>query len=298
MDQRSIFLIEHRIINKKLVNSPGMRHADGHHYCKEISMMEHTIGGVHFLTGKWPLDAGRNTVVFVHGSGNSRLLWKGQVKGLTEQVNAVAIDLPGHGKSVGPGMDTVDGYAAAVEKFIDEADIANPVPCGLSLGGAVVLRMLLDSPSRYRAGILINTGARLRVLPAIFDMVRSNYDGYTASLASVAASPKSDTALLKDIINDAKTCSSEVVLGDFTACDSFDVMDRLHEIKVPVLVLTAEEDRLSPVKYGRYLAEHIENSFYVEIPAAGHMSPLEKTEEVNRELRKFLDDAGLKIIDQ
>jgi pimeloyl-ACP methyl ester carboxylesterase len=275
-----------------------MSHGDGQHYYKEIDMTEHTIGGIHFITGNWPLDAGRNTVIFIHGSGNSRLLWKGQVEGLAEEINTVALDLPGHGKSAGLGMNTITGYASAVEKLIDEADIPGPVPCGLSMGGAVVLRMLLDSPSRYRAGILVNTGARLRVLPAIFDAVRNNYEGYTASLASVAASPKTDTALLKDIIDDAKTCSPEVVLGDFTACDNFDVMDRLHEIKVPVLVLTAEDDRLSPVKYGRYLAEHIENAVYVEIPAAGHMSPVEKTEEVNRELKRFLNESGLQIIGQ
>ncbi len=251
-------------------------------------MIEQTIDGIHFAAGNWPPDSAKPSIIFIHGSGNSNIFWKAQVVGLKDDANIIAIDLPGHGQSGGDGLDTVSGYAGAVESFLDAAEIGKPILSGLSLGGAIVLQMLLDSKGKYSGGILVNSGARLRVLSAIFETIRNHYDSYVSSLATVAASEKTDKALLDDVLEDARQCSPEVVMGDFSACNRFDVMERLGEIEVPVLVLTAEDDRLSPVKYGLYLAEHIGNSSHVNIKDAGHMSPVEKPDEVNDAIRVFL----------
>jgi pimeloyl-ACP methyl ester carboxylesterase len=83
-------------------------------------------------------------------------------------------------------------------------------------------------------------------------------------------------------------CPPGVVKGDFTACNGFDVMQRLHEIKIPVLVLTASEDQLTPMKFGNYLAQQINGAKSVNIEDAGHLSPMEKPEEVTRAIREFL----------
>jgi len=83
-------------------------------------------------------------------------------------------------------------------------------------------------------------------------------------------------------------CPAEVTKGDFTACDTFDVMERLGEIEDPVLILTASDDKMTPLKYGTYMDEHIGNSSMVVIEDAGHLSPMEKPEEVARAIAEFV----------
>ena len=65
-------------------------------------------------------------------------------------------------------------------------------------------------------------------------------------------------------------------------------MDALGLIEVPVLVLTATDDNLTPLKYGTFLANSIKNAELVTIQDAGHFSPIEKPLEVNRAINDFL----------
>ena len=261
-------------------------------------MIEKNINGIQFSAGQWPLDPDKATIIFIHGSGNSNRFWKSQVHVLSEYVNTIAIDLPGHGNSAGNGMDSVALYAMAVEEFIDAINAPFPIPCGLSLGGAIALQLLLQHEERYKAGILVNSGARLKVLPAIFETIKNNYKGYTDSFAAAAASAKTDTLLLQDVIADAEKCSPDVVYNDFLACNAFDVMERLKEITVPVLVMSAEDDKLSPAKYGKYLAANISNSYSFHIVDAGHLSPVEKPDEVNKAILEFLRKIAVSFFPQ
>jgi pimeloyl-ACP methyl ester carboxylesterase len=80
----------------------------------------------------------------------------------------------------------------------------------------------------------------------------------------------------------------DFVLGNFKACDSFDVTEKLSLIEVPVLVLTGNDDNVTPLKYGTFLEKNIKNAKLVNIEDAGHLSPIEKPNEVNRSIHDFL----------
>ncbi|MBW2514462.1 MAG: alpha/beta fold hydrolase [Deltaproteobacteria bacterium] len=241
-----------------------------------------------FTTGSWPLRSDKPTLLFIHGSSQNRLFWRSQVQDLVDVANTIAIDLPGHGTSPGPGSDHVAGYAQTVMAFMDEISMPLPVPCGLSLGGAIALELLIQHGERFLAGILVNTGARLRVNPFIFQTIQKNFNKFLASIESVGISAKSDAEALRPAIYESSTCPPEVALGDYQACNHFDVMDRLHLIETPVLVLAAADDVLTPVKYGLYLAENIAGAKVQTIQDAGHLSPLEKPDRVNHAIRHFL----------
>ena len=247
-----------------------------------------TLKEVSFDVGQWPLKANLPTIIFIHGSGNNRLFWANQLQALTDCANTVAIDLPGHGNTPGQGMDTVNDYAQAVETLIGAMQAPMPIPCGLSLGGAIAIQMLLNRKIKYRAGILINTGARLKVMPEIFNMIKSDYNAYTEASHKMAASPHTDPGRLQAIAAEAKKCPAEVVYKDFSACNAFDVMGRLEEIAEAVLVLSAEDDLLTPPKYAQFLCKGISGSKNVHIPRAGHLSPVEQPDAVNRAIREFL----------
>lgn len=247
-----------------------------------------TQNGISFKADPWPFDPALPTLVFIHGSAMSGASWQAQMDGLSKEFNTIVPDLPGHGQSAGDGHDTISAYGEAVKAFIDAVDPPDPVPCGLSLGGAIVQYLLINCPERFAAGILINTGARLRVLPLIFEAIRDNYDGFVqmTHLGGVAAVNQSPA--MAETIRDLMKCAPEVALKDFTACDSFDAMAGLPKIKVPVLVISGNDDTTTPPKYAAYLAEHIADAQRVTIPDAAHLAPLEQPRAVNRAISDFL----------
>jgi pimeloyl-ACP methyl ester carboxylesterase len=251
-------------------------------------MYESKVNGIAFIAGRWPLDPDLPTVVFIHGSGGSNVLWRAQVEALAEGMNTIAPDLPGHGASEGEGMSNIADYAAVVASFIADVEVPQPVLCGLSIGGAIVLHLLLETPGRYKAGILVNSGARLRVLPLIFETLETNFEGFISASYSFSASEKTDPSLVKPLADVMAECPPEVTKGDFTACDNFDVMERVGEIEVPVLILAASDDKMTPLKYASYMDEQIGNSSMVVIEDAGHLSPMEKPEEVARAIAEFV----------
>ncbi|UCD56589.1 MAG: alpha/beta fold hydrolase [Candidatus Hydrogenedentota bacterium] len=249
--------------------------------------LEHGIG---LIAGEWPLDPQRATILFIHGSIGSKMLWEDQVTALSWKVNTVAIDLPGHGATKGPGKKTIQEHADVVLRFLDQANVPDPIPCGLSIGGAIVLHLLINFKERFRTGILVNTGARLRVMPAIFDAIEHNFSAFVESVPTLSiVSEQFDPEKRLRLAEEARQSEPDVIYGNFKACDAFDVMTQLNEIDVPVLVVAADGDQLTPPKYSQYLKDNIRSADLVTTQGAGHLSPLEKPAEINEAILAFLD---------
>jgi pimeloyl-ACP methyl ester carboxylesterase len=256
-------------------------------------MEQRTSNGIGFIAGRWPLDPVKSTIVMIHGAGGSKAFWQAQVEALAERVNTVAIDLPGHGQSHGNGHDRIEDYARAVVDYISAVKTPKPIPCGISLGGAVVQQLLLDYPDLFKAGILVNSGSKLKVAPEIFEAIEKDIKSYVEMMAKYAASKSTDPDRVKRFKDDTLRCKSEVLIKDFQACDRFDVMQRVGSIKQAVLVVTAEDDQVTPPKYGDFMETSIAKASRVHITEAGHIVPMEKPEEVNRAIVEFLDGIGL-----
>ena len=206
-------------------------------------MERRTSGDVAFTCGRWPLDPRRSTLVFIHGAGESSLLWNAQVEGLRDRVNTVALDLPGRGRSGGSARQTVPDYAAVLVDFITTLAAPQPIPCGLSMGGAITQQLLLDHSAYFRAGVIVSSGARLRVLPALFDQIGTDMRAYADLIDRLGFSEKTPASVKQPFLEDSLKANPRVAHGDFKACDGFDVMQRVGAIRVPVLVISAEDDQ-------------------------------------------------------
>jgi pimeloyl-ACP methyl ester carboxylesterase len=255
-------------------------------------VQERKTGRIGYLAGKWPLDAEKPTLIFIHGAGNTGYFWQPQFEALSDRVNTIALDLPGHGRSDGPGKDTIEDYAQAIDRFVDDIAAPRPIPCGLSLGGAIVQQLLLDFPEHYSAGILMGTGVQMKVGPVIFETIAKDYAEFVEMIIKFAVSKKSNLDNLQVFKDELSRCAPEVVSGDFRACDRFDVSDRVSAIKVPVLVITSEDDILAPAEFGDVLEEKIQNARRVHIMDAGHIMSAERPDEVNSAISEFLDKIG------
>ncbi len=218
--------------------------------------MINMFNDAHSTPERTPTNNLNSPLVFIHGSGYSSQVWQAQVEHFGD--NAFPIDLPGHGERPDtlPPEVSVSDYARVTHEIIfQELRLKAPIIAGNSLGGATALAMGLEYASELNGLILIGTGARLRVLPSILE--------------------------------DAKK-ASVVTYRDWAACNAFDVMARLHEIRLPTLIICGADDRLTPVKYSQYMRDHIQGSTLCIIPNAGHTVMRDQPERVNQAIDEWL----------
>ena len=227
------------------------------------------------------------TLILVHGAGGARLHWPAELRRLPG-ATVYTLDLPGHGRSQGQGCDTIAAYADSVAAFFHAVGIEQAVIVGHSMGGAIAMTMALDFADHVAGLVLIGTGARLRVAPAILEGIRNDFDGTTELITRFAWAPEAPSRLIKLGQRALQETGPDVLLADFMACDRFDVMERLREIETPTLVIAGSVDQLTPVKYARFAAEHIHDARLVVVEGAGHMAMLERPTEVTQAIRDLL----------
>jgi pimeloyl-ACP methyl ester carboxylesterase len=228
------------------------------------------------------------SVVFIHGTGGDREDWRAQWEGLSDVATIMALELPGHGSSDPPGESEVDAYARCVTGFVDELQLRKVVLVGCSLGSAITQWIALSRPEWLTAIGLVGAGARLRVHPDFLEGLGRDSDAALSLLADFALSPKTRGRVREEVTRKYRAARPELISGDLSACNAFDVMEKLSEIAVPAQIIVGEDDRLTPVKYSRLLHERIAGSRLAIIPDAGHLVMMEQPEEFNRHMKGFL----------
>ncbi len=235
------------------------------------------------------VEEGAPPLVLIHGAGGSHLHWPRELRrlGITD---VYALDLPGHGKSEGVGRQSIAEYAARVLEWTRDAWVQRPILVGHSMGGAISLQAALDAPGAVSGLVLIGTGARLRVAQALLDGSAREETMTQAIEVFVdwSYSANAPRALRELSARTVRGTRAAVLHNDLMACDQFDVMKRLAEIRMPALVLCGSEDRLTPEKYSRYLADHLPDGRLVVLPGAGHMAMLEQPKAAAEAVLAFL----------
>lgn len=228
------------------------------------------------------------TLVLIHGAGGSHLHWPRELRRLCN-ATVFALDLPGHGRSEGIGSDSIAAYVSALIGFLDATQTDRAVLAGHSMGGAISQMTALTHPDRVAGLVLVGTGARLRVAPAILDGVLSDFEQAVNLITHWAWSDDAPEELTQLGHKTLIETSPKVVHGDFVACDQFDIMGRLNEIRTPTLVVAGTADRLTPHKFGAYLAEHIPDARLVSVEGGGHMMALEQPSVVAKAVTEFVE---------
>jgi len=221
------------------------------------------------------------TLVFVHGAGCTRDVFMHQTGAFP---GSIALELPGEEA----GLERVEDFAAAVADAVRDAGIRNAVLCGSSMGGAIALELALQRNARVRALVLLGSGARLRVAPAILEALEADFPSASRDFARrLFAEPA--PGLVETAVRMLERRGQRQTLADLRACDAFDRVERLGEIRLPVLALNGSLDTLTPPKYALLLGDRISGAKVETVEHAGHLAMLERPRETNAALQAFLD---------
>ena len=226
---------------------------------------------------------GINTLL-IHGSGASSAAWVDLPARLP---GTAAIDLPGHPE--GEALPSVDAYAA----WVREAYGGGPhrlLLVGHSLGGAIALSYALTRPEDLAGIVLVGSGARLRVMPAILDGLADPTTADAVLQQFLARMHRRiEPGLAADLTEEFAAIGASVLLNDLRACDRFDVMDRLGDLRVPLLAICGEDDEMTPPKYARHLAEQVPDGQVIIVPEATHLLPAENPAALGEAIGEFID---------
>jgi pimeloyl-ACP methyl ester carboxylesterase len=157
-----------------------------------------------------------------------------------------------------------------------------------------VLALALRAPAWLQGIVLTGTGARLRVSPRLLDLLRTDYpaavDFIIEHSFAYARGPLSyaQKVRLNGTRRQLERTPPAVVLGDYEACDRFDLMDRLGAIEVPALCIVGALDEMTPPAYSEYMGDRLPDARLVVVAEAGHMLPLEQPAAYNAALAEFV----------
>jgi len=223
-------------------------------------------------------------LVMVHGAGASSLSFYYQLRHFR---NSKAIDLPGH--PTGKPCNSIDRYVDWVRGFNTARRYKDVVLCGHSMGGAIALQYALRYPDELKAIILIGTGAVMKVDAKYIMECEEAVDDNSEWLESHKEMYKDvEDDINQVLIRRTMEIGPQVELNDLRAWDEFDVMDKVHQVRLPTHVMCGADDPSTPVRFTEYLAENIPGAQHEIIDGGRHYVQLEKYQRVNDQIERFM----------
>lgn len=248
-------------------------------------------------------DEANPPLLIIPGITDSVAKCEWQVMDLAADFHVITFDNRGAGRSSAPppgySMDDMAGDAAAV---LAALGVESSHVFGFSMGGMIALHLVLAYPQRVRRLVLgcTTAGGRLSVEPESLvmsalmqpaggsDRRQDFYDRMWISLSDNCNVEQPQVIERLAELADENPQTPLGYAGQLQAVLAHDVADQLHRIATPTLVLHGGADRLIPVENGQLLAAAIAGAQIKIYPQAGHLFFVERADEVNQDIRRFL----------
>lgn len=240
-------------------------------------------------TGDNAFDPALPTVVLVHGALNDHSVWGPQSRALAARGFAVlAPDLPGHGRSSGPALRSVEALADWLICLLDAAGVERALLAGHSMGSLVVLEAASQAPLRAAGLALLGATFPMKVADALLatalDDDKAAIDMVVAWSHAPTANPSvADSA--RDLMRRLAAGSSETLLHtDLAACNAYgNGMTAAASITCPVVFVQGALDKMTPPRKAAALTDAIAQATVVTVET-GHAMMQEAPEAVSEAL--------------
>jgi len=254
-----------------------------------------TIDGheAYCYTGGKAFNAAQPTVVLIHGAQNDHSVWALQSRYFAHHGwNVLALDLPGHGRSRGAPLESVEALASWLLALQDAAGVAKAMLVGHSMGSLIALEAAFQAPQRVTQLALLGSTWPMKVSPALLETART--DVQTAidmvniwSHSSIAQKPSfpgpgffamGGARRLKQHI--ATRNGQQVFYTDFFACNAYaNGQAAAASVRCPTLFIFGRRDMMTPPKSTQLLTSAIPHGPVVQVDS-GHELMAEQPDAV------------------
>ena len=240
-------------------------------------------------------------VVFIHGLGATSNVWYPQRVALRHNYQVIVYDRSGCGRSqLAREGYSIDGWADELARLLDELEVPAAVVVGHSLGSMVAQRFAARHAECTRALVLVGAEA---VLPPAARQILTDRAALIEANGLLGAADFWLQAVLSSCTRESNPALTglrcEMFLGNDPAsyaAQSLVLRDATVErdqeqIRCPTLLLTGDQDPVTPLDWQQRIAAGIGNSAIRIVPNSAHMAMLESPGIFNMQLLEFL--AGL-----
>ena len=247
---------------------------------------------VHASDAGQGIDPKKQTIVFLHGSGMSHIIWS-----LTEQFfsnqnfNVLSIDLPGHGNSDGPCINTIEKITDWLEKAFIQLNLNDLVLIGHSQGCLEILEFAHKYPTRIKKLIFVGGSYKMPVHPDLIELAKNGDSdavklmmkwGYEGSKKFIGGNP------IERIIQSPRDIS-EILAVDLIACNNYaNGKEAAASINCPSMFIFGALDKMVNIEVGKKFSNLVKNSSTHIFEGCGHMIMIEKAFEMREKVLEFL----------
>jgi pimeloyl-ACP methyl ester carboxylesterase len=257
--------------------------------------MRITVNGaeVFVATGGKEFDPAKPSVVFLHGAGFDHSVWALFTRWFAHNgYNALAPDLPGHGRSGGKPLPSVEAMADWTAALIDAAGTKPAKLIGHSLGSLIAVETAARHPDKVSSLGLIATAASMPVSEALLAAAQANSPDAIAMMtvwgfghrAGLGGSLSPGGWMMGNGVRVLEAAKPGVLYTDLFASNAYNAKESAAKINVPTTLVLAERDMMTPLRNGKALAALISGAAVVTLAGAGHMLLAEKPDEVLKAL--------------
>lgn len=266
--------------------------------------MELEVGGqrTYAYTGGKPFDGRLPCVVFLHGAQNDHSVWGLQSRYFAHHGFAVlAPDLPGHGRSAGAALPSVEALADWAAALLDAAGVPRASLVGHSMGSLTALETAARHLGRVRRIALIGSSAPMPVSEALLAAAREDEPAAMAMINAWSHSPRAQLGgntvpglwMTGTALRLMARQRPGVLHNDLAACNAYaGGLEAAARVQCPSLLVRGSRDQMTPPKASLPLAEALPDVRVVTLAGAGHAMMAERPDRVLDALREFLGDPG------
>ncbi len=252
-------------------------------------------------TGGKPFDPALPCIVFIHGAVNDHCVWTLLARWFAHHGHAVlAVDLPGHQRSAGPALGSVETLAEWVLALMTAAGIERAALVGHSLGSLIALETAARAPDRATHLAMLGTCVPMPVPQALLDLsltdVAAAIDRVVMfSFSTLAAKPsypgpgvwlRGAARRLMHLVQQAQG-DPRLFHTDFSACQNYQAgLTSAQGVRCPASLVLAQEDQMTQPKAAREVATRLKASVHT-VPG-GHFLMQESPDPVLAALRLSL----------
>jgi pimeloyl-ACP methyl ester carboxylesterase len=245
--------------------------------------MEFTVNGktAYAATGGREFDASKPAIVFVHGAGLDHTCWQLQSRWFAwHGWSALAVDLPAHGRSDGPPLETIDAMSDWVLAVMDAAHVTSAAFVGHSMGAVIALETAARSPERVTGLGLLGISSAMPVHPALLTAAMETpqraYDMMTGWCFANPSKIGGNSAPGMWMTGGARGRDGALA-ADLAACNAWTTATRsAASVKVPTVLVLGDADVMTPARKGQELGSLIDGARCVTLRGCGHMMMQEK----------------------